>query len=277
MLSHPVLYKQSVIPKRYFFYPSKIIFNYFSCYFTTIPLIPFGHCPFLRNTSPSRGKTGWEETKSSSPKRNGERIPGQLLLKSWRTPQSPLPTPFAQDPGSHGNAGVGEKTGGKKGERKGKKQGGEGGEKKREGKRRGGKRREKRGKRGGHGGNKGERGERKKASGASPPWPPHSRLPARSRFVPGPFPAAAPAQPRARPEALTSHDPGGGAPEVTSGSAPGVARQRGLPPFLALAFPNPGVFPWEIRANEGGTGWAALTALLKDELVIYSGGTALCL
>lgn len=74
-------------------------------------------------------------------------------------------------------------------------------------------------KRGGGGGNKAEREEEKKAGGAIPPRLPHSRLPARSRFVPGPFPVdsrfasgpfptAAPAQPRARPEALTRRDPG---------------------------------------------------------------------
>lgn len=99
----------------------------------------------------------------------------------------------------------------------------------REGTRRGRKRREKRGKKEEERGGIRGKGEKEKAGVASPPGPPHSRLPARSRFVPGPFPNAAPAQPRARPEALTRHDPGGGAPEVTSHSTPDVARQRGLP------------------------------------------------
>lgn len=89
----------------------------------------------------------------------------------------------------------------------------------REGTRRGRKRREKRGKKEEERGGIRGKGEKEKAGVASPPGPPHSRLPARSRFVPGPFPNAAPAQPRARPEALTRHDPGGGAPEVTSHSA----------------------------------------------------------
>lgn len=109
-------------------------------------------------------------------------------------------------------------------------------------------------------------------------------FPVYSRFIPGLSPLRSRRRSLPAPGAAGSADAprprrGGSAREVTSRGEPGVARQRdrGLPLLPASASPNPGVFPREIRAGEGGTGWEALTALWKEESVIYSGGTALCL